>query len=156
MLVGRRAGCPVPLPAVGSYSGTYGGPADESMTENVVRCRLLPVALAVALTTSGCTSFSDHPGGSEAATASSRPERETAAAVATSAPDEPLTVLADPDPVGSAAAMSRALFDSAPVVVLARTGDRAGELLAASAAVGLGVPVLLEPEGGGASDAVAT
>ncbi len=122
-----------------------------------MRFRLLPVALAVALTTSGCTAFSEFRGGSATeSTASSGAGREAAAAVVTSGPDEPLTVLTDPDPVVSAAAMSGALFDSAPVVVLARVGDRAGELLAASAAVGLGVPLLLEPEGGGASEAVST
>jgi hypothetical protein len=48
--------------------------------------------------------------------------------------------------------MSRTLFDRSPIVVVARQGDRAGTLLAASAAVGLGVPLLLEAEGDGAPD----
>jgi hypothetical protein len=111
-----------------------------------VRVRLLPIALAVALSTGGCTSVFDEP----------EPTREKpGGTVSTSAPDDRLTVLADPDPVAVAAAMSRTLFDRSPVVVVARHGDRAGTLLAASAAVGLGVPLLLEPEGGGVADAVA-
>jgi hypothetical protein len=111
-----------------------------------VHVRLLPMALALALATGGCTPFVDEP----------EPARdEPGGTVSTSAPDVRLTLLADPDPVIAAAAMSRTLFDRSPVVVVARYGDRAGTLLAASAAVGLGVPLLLEPEGGGPADAVA-
>jgi hypothetical protein len=110
-----------------------------------VRVRLLPIALVAVLCTAGCTPFSDEP---EPAPA------ERGLAVSTSPPDDRLTVLADDDPVAAAAAMSRVLFDRSPVVVLARDGDRAGTLLAASAAVGLGVPILLEPEGAGLPDVV--
>ena len=110
-----------------------------------MRVRLLPITLVLALCTGGCTAFSDEP----------EPVRdEPRRAVATSTPDERLTVIADGDPVVAAAAMSRALFDESPVVLMARDGDRAGTLLAASAAVGLGVPLLLEPEGGGMPDVV--
>ncbi|WP_369252377.1 hypothetical protein [Geodermatophilus amargosae] len=77
------------------------------------------------------------------------------AAVATSAPDERLTLVADAEPVASAVSASRALFDEAGVVVVAPDGDRAATLLGASAAVGLGVPLLLDPEGEGSDDAVA-
>jgi hypothetical protein len=102
------------------------------------------VALATALlvTTAGCTAFdTDEP---EAAPVT----------VTASEPDERLTVVADADPVAAAASTSRVLFDSAPVVVMARDGDRAGTLLAASAAVGLGVPLLLQPADGGTPDAL--
>ncbi|WP_029429489.1 hypothetical protein [Blastococcus sp. URHD0036] len=79
------------------------------------------------------------------------PERSQGAATAgTAAPDERLTVIGDADPVASAAATSRVLFARADVAVVARDGDLAGELLGASAAAGLGVPLLLEPaEGSG-------
>ena len=60
--------------------------------------------------------------------------------------------MADVDPVASAISVSRALFARSTVVVVARQGDSAGELLGSSAAVGLGVPLLLEPAGGGAGD----
>jgi hypothetical protein len=111
-----------------------------------VRVRLLPIALVLALSASGCTAFFDEP--------EPAPEKPVGAAT-TSNPDERLTVLADTDPVAAAVGMSRTLFDRSTVVVVARDGDRAGTLLAASAAVGLGVPMLLEPEGGGVADAVA-
>ncbi|MGY1770851.1 hypothetical protein [Blastococcus sp. SYSU D00813] len=80
-------------------------------------------------------------------------EQRGTATVGTSAPDERLTVVGDADPVAAAAGASRALFDEAGVAVVARDGDRAGELLGASAAAGLGVPLLLEPADGGASPA---
>jgi hypothetical protein len=111
-----------------------------------VSVRLLPIVVVLVLCTGGCTPFSAEP----------EPARgEPVGAVTTSTPDDRLTVIADADPVVAAATMSRALFDRSPVVVVARQGDRAGTLLAASAAVGLGVPLLLQPEGGGASDALA-
>jgi hypothetical protein len=78
------------------------------------------------------------------------PEQTSASAVVgTVTPAERLTVVGDADPVGAAAGASRALFAEAQVAVVARDGDRAGTLLAASAAAGLGVPLLLEPAGGG-------
>jgi hypothetical protein len=101
--------------------------------------------LVLTLTVPSCTSFAE-PGPRPAAEPS--PARVS---VTTAAPAERLTVLADPDPVAVATAASAALFTRAPVVVLAKAGDRAGTLLAASAAVGLGVPLLLEPEDGTAA-----
>jgi hypothetical protein len=106
-----------------------------------VRSPTVPIAVTVALLVSGCG-------------AASGDEAEQGAGVATSAPDARLTLVADEDPVASAASASRALFDSADVVVVARDGDAAGTLLGASAATGLGVPLLLEPAGGGAADAL--
>ncbi|MGY1681175.1 hypothetical protein [Geodermatophilus sp. SYSU D01176] len=108
-----------------------------------MRSRTLPIALTAALLTGGCG-------------AASGEEPEDAAGVATSAPDARLTLVADDDPVASAASASRALFDSADVVVVARDGDAAGTLLGASAATGLGVPLLLEPAGGGPAEALTT
>jgi hypothetical protein len=113
-----------------------------------VRVRLLPIALVLVLCSGGCTPFSDRP-------EPVQPEAEPRGAVSTSAPDERMTVIADADPVAAAAAMSRTLFDHSAVVVVARDGDRAGTLLAASAAVGLGVPLLLEPGDDGARDVLA-
>ncbi|MGY1745040.1 hypothetical protein [Blastococcus sp. SYSU D00695] len=76
---------------------------------------------------------------------------DTGGPVETSAPGERLTVVGDADPVAAAASASRALFERAGVAVVAREGDRPGELLGASAAAGLGVPLLLEPADGGGS-----
>src|SRR3954468_936426 len=97
-----------------------------------------PVVLALAglLVTAGCT-------GAPARSAEQRAESVT------SAPDSALTLVADADPVASAVSASRALFDRSPVAVVARVGDRAAELLAASAAVGAGVALLAETDGGG-------
>lgn len=103
-----------------------------------MRVRALPIAVAVAVLVAGCTS----PDGG------GQPEPKRPAAAVSSAPEGYLTVVADADPVAGAVSMSRTLFDSAPVVVVARDGDRAGTLLASSAAVALGVPLLLEPASG--------
>jgi hypothetical protein len=115
---------------------------------------MLAVALVAAVWTSGCTSFAGS--GEESGGVPHPAPSGPAGTVATSAPDEPLTVVADADPVASAAAMSRALFDRSAAVVVARAGDQAGLLLGASAAVGLGIPLLVEPGSGGAPGALAT
>jgi hypothetical protein len=101
---------------------------------------VLPAALALALV-AGCTG-SDDPG--SAAEESAAP----AAAVVTTVPDAPRTLVADADPVAAAVSTSRALFDSAPVAVVAGRDDPSAQLLGAVSAVGLGVPLLL-----GAGDA---
>ena len=100
----------------------------------------MPAVLVAALLAGGCTSFAEGEGES------------SSAEVATSRPDERLTVVADADPVASSVSASRALFDRAGVAVLARDGDRAGTLLGASAAVGLGVPLLIQPADGAVAD----
>jgi hypothetical protein len=64
-------------------------------------------------------------------------------AAATSAPDAPLTVLADPSEEAASLQTSRELFDAAPVVVVADEGDVAGQRLAAVSAIGLGAPLLV-------------
>ncbi len=117
-----------------------------------MRTSRLTTAVLVAVLASGCTSSSDSSDGA----AGNEGGREEPPAVETTDPEQPLTVLADPEAGESAAAMSSALFERSPVAVVAREGDRAGVLLGASAAVGLGVPLLVEPDGGPGSDVVAT
>jgi hypothetical protein len=63
----------------------------------------------------------------------------------TSPPADEVTVLADEAPGALAIGVSRALYDQAPVVVLAGEDDPAGQQTAADAAVTLGVPLLLTP-----------
>ena len=74
------------------------------------------------------------------------PEERPVAEVVTSAPDADLTVVADADLVTTAVRTSEALFDSAQLVVVAGEGDPGAVLLGASTAVGLGVPLLIEPQ----------
>jgi hypothetical protein len=123
-----------------------------------VRTRMLTIALVGVLSTSGCTAFSESLGGAggPSGAASGPSAAPDAGQVGTVAPEETVTALADPDPVETAAAMSRTLVERSPVVVVARVDDRAGLLLGSSAAVGLGVPLLLEPEGDAVSDVLAS
>src|SRR5918994_1086585 len=103
-----------------------------------------PVVLTLAgllVVATGCTGGSADPA-------------ERRAESVTSAPDSALTLVADADPVASAVSASRALFDRSTVAVVAREGAGAGALLGSSAAVGLGVPLLVEPADGGAGDVV--
>jgi hypothetical protein len=58
-------------------------------------------------------------------------------------------VLADEAPGALAISVSQALYDEAPVVVLAGEDDPAGQETAAEAAVALGVPLLLTPADSG-------
>ena len=104
-----------------------------------MRLRATMTALGTAVLVAGCTA---------GAPEGDRPDEGDAASVRTSVPDTALTLVADVDPVASAAATSRALFDSADVAVVAQDGDASGTLLAASAAVALGVPLLLAPASG--------
>src|SRR5690348_6812516 len=97
------------------------------------RC-LVPAVLALVLLAGGCTSFAHDP-----------PTAAAVGQVVTSAPDRTPTVIGDGDAAAAAVSASRALFDRAPVVVVVRAGDRAATLLGASAAVGLGVPLLVDP-----------
>ncbi|MFL6097161.1 MAG: hypothetical protein ACJ71Y_17050 [Blastococcus sp.] len=103
--------------------------------------RLRVAAVLLALATTGCTSFAG-PAAAPSTTTSPRTLRPV-----TAQPDRALTLIADADPAAAAAAMSGALFSSAPVLVLARADDRGGLLLGASAAVGLGVPLLVQQAG---------
>src|SRR3954447_6982951 len=89
-------------------------------------------ALAALLLVAGCSSADPD-----------APQQTRDAQVVAAGPRDPLTVVADADPVAAAVGVSRALFTRSDVAVVARDGDAAGTLLAASTAVGLGVPLLL-------------
>ena len=60
-------------------------------------------------------------------------------------PQAPAVVVDTGDPVAAALAVCRTVFAAAPVVVLAAADDVAAQLTGASAAVGLGAPLLLVP-----------
>ncbi|WP_254781311.1 hypothetical protein [Modestobacter sp. DSM 44400] len=100
----------------------------------------------------GCTGPAEPPAAS-AEDAAARPAEPV-----TATPGAPRTLIADADPVAAAVSTSRALFASSPVVVVADSADPAAQLLGASAAVGLGVPLLLGvsslPGSGGEPDDV--
>lgn len=81
---------------------------------------------------------------------SSSPSAPHEDSATTARPSSPLTVVADADPAAAAVRVSRALFARSDVAVVARDGDRAGTLLGAATAVGLGVPLLVD--GSGAAD----
>ncbi len=102
------------------------------------RSGVLAVGLVPVLLAAGCTSFAEPPGRDASA--------RSVAEVGTSAPDAEVTVVADADPVTVAVSTSRALFDSAELVVVAPEDDVRATLLAAGAAVALGVPLLVEPQ----------
>lgn len=63
--------------------------------------------------------------------------------IETSLPKDELTVVADGDVSAASVNTSAALFSSSPVVVLASVGSVEQQLAAASAAISLGVPLLL-------------
>ncbi len=107
-----------------------------------MRSAVPSTALAGLLLLSGCTGSSGGGGGDAA------PLEPV-----TAAPGAASTLVADVDPAASAVSTSRALFTSSPVVVVADSDDEAGQLLGASAAVSLGVPLLLTT--GSADDPVA-
>ncbi|WP_245159058.1 hypothetical protein [Blastococcus sp. TF02A-35] len=69
------------------------------------------------------------------------------ATVTLSAPGEQLTVVADDGPAAASVSTSRVLFERSDVVVVAEADDRAGTLLGSSAAVALGVPLLVVEPG---------
>src|SRR4051812_24486907 len=87
-------------------------------------------AAVLAVLLAGCSSFV--PG-----------SREESDSVVPAAPRQPLTVVFDADPVAAAVTASRTLFSRSELAVVAQDGDRAGTLLGAAAAVGLGVPLLV-------------
>ena len=103
-----------------------------------MRLRTRALALAAVLLTGGCTTI----GGAAPASA-------PAAHVATSRPGAALTVVADAHAEAESISASRLFFATSDVVVVAGSQDAAGELLGASAAVAMGVPLLMSPHGGG-------
>ena len=72
-------------------------------------------------------------------------------AVKTSNPDAALTVIDAENDRDASVATSRELFDTSPVVVIAPTGDPNAQELAARAAIGLGVPLLIGDAGKGST-----
>ncbi|KQS66152.1 hypothetical protein [Modestobacter sp. Leaf380] len=90
-------------------------------------------AIAGVLLLAGCTGSAG--GGGE--------DDATAVSPVTATPSATSTLVADTDPAASAVSTSRALFTSSPVAVVAGVDDEAAQLAGASAAVGLGVPLLL-------------
>lgn len=67
----------------------------------------------------------------------------------TALPGDFLTIIADTDPSGNAIATSRALYSRAQLVITAPESDTAAQVLAASAAVAFGAPLLLASAAGG-------
>ncbi|MFQ1000762.1 hypothetical protein [Modestobacter sp. SSW1-42] len=104
-------------------------------------------ALTALVLLAGCTGDPEPAAGASGESPAGQP---AALQPATTEPAARQTLVADADPVAAAVSTSRALFQSSPVVVLAPAGDPAAQLLGASAAVGLGVPLLLD---GGAGTA---
>jgi hypothetical protein len=102
-------------------------------------------ALAALLLLTGCTWVSDAAGPSGSADAA-------VAEPMTAVPAAARTLIGDSDPIASAVSTSRALFTSSPVAVVADSTDPAAQLLGASAAVGLGVPLLVGPPGAAGPD----
>ncbi|WP_214365661.1 hypothetical protein [Pseudonocardia sp. H11422] len=90
-------------------------------------------AAVVGLLLSGCTT---------------EPAQPTEVAPQLKVPGDRTTVLAGDDAALLAVSTSEALYDSAPVVVLAADGDVAGQARGASLAVALGVPLLVTPSAG--------
>jgi hypothetical protein len=112
------------------------------------------MAVLMAVGVSACTAGTpDEPGARPTVTHSATVAPTEASATAdpvpvvvpveTRSPGEPVTLVADADPETTALAASRALYVRAPTVVLAPVNDIGAELTGASAAVGLGVPLLL-------------
>lgn len=113
--------------------------------------RVLATALTLAVLGCGaaaCTPPEPRPTGTSGPTTSQAPEPETARL---RLPDPPTTLLDAPSDV----AASRALFVSAPVVVLAPSDDVDAQVAAASAAVAVGGPLLLVPPTETAADPTA-
>jgi hypothetical protein len=118
------------------------------------RLTAVGMAVLVAVGVSACAAGTpDEPGARPTVTHSATAAQTEASAtadpapvvvpVATRSPGGPVTLVADADPETTALAASRALYVRAPTVVLAPVNDIGAQLTGASAAVGLGVPLLL-------------
>jgi len=109
---------------------------------NVLR-RAVPLLAVTSLVLGGCSS--DDPEDEAAEPESTEPETLQARLAG---PSEPTTVVAAEGAADLAAAASATFFDEAPVVVVAAEDDPDGQARAASAAVALGMPLLLAPPAG--------
>jgi hypothetical protein len=96
--------------------------------------------LVASLAVWGLNGGDDEPGPDDSAPDTSEVLQPVLASTA-----EPTTVVDGDGPVDLAAATSATLFDEAPVVVVAPADDVAAQARAATAAVELGVPLLLAP-----------
>ncbi|MEZ0449866.1 hypothetical protein [Cellulomonas sp. ICMP 17802] len=109
----------------------------------------LVAPLVALLALAGCTDdrATDQPAPTPTRATATPSPTPTPVAARAGAPDEAATVLPAATPQDAALEASRALFDRAPVVVVAPAEDVAAQLTAASAAVALGAPVLLTTAG---------
>jgi hypothetical protein len=106
------------------------------------RRRALTAALAVTLVMAGCSTDLD------------RTDEEVAAvSPETSLPADNVTILTEETPAELALAVSRALYDRAPVVMLASAADTDGQQEAAATVAETGVPMLVLSPGGDAAGA---
>jgi hypothetical protein len=114
---------------------------------------LLCAGLAAALLLAGCTGSAD---AARPADGTEAGRSADAAVPVTVVPSGSPTLVADEGAGPASVSMSRALFTSSPLAVVADDGDQAGRLLGASAAVGLGVPLLVADGGPAGDEALAT
>lgn len=133
----------------------FRGPADLSVPSRrrPGRAALAVVAAGALVALAACTA-DPSPRPSRTGGASASPSAERLAAQA-QAPGAPVTLVPDGAPEAVALATSRALFTAAPAVVLAPADDARAVLLAGSAAVRLGAPVLLTGAGAPGADLTA-
>lgn len=101
------------------------------------------VAVATVYSSTGPPPAGDRPVSSSADVDGS--SGSSSASILVSGPEGPTTVVAGREPVALAAAASAALFERAPVVVLAAAGDPDAQARAAEDAERLGAPLLLTP-----------
>jgi hypothetical protein len=130
-------------------------PLDDETSRRAIVKRALAVVLSGALVVGACSSGDD--GAGEEAEGRDGPEQTTeppeAERPSVAAPGEPTTVVPGAGAADRAVATSAAIYQDAPVVVLAGDGDAAGQARGASAAVGLGAPLLLAPGADAPADA---
>ena len=119
------------------------------MTRAGRRSAAVAVAVTAALALGGCTArdgdLTPGPGAAPATRPSPSATAVPQLVTVTSAPAAPLTVMPEATDLEASLRTSRELFDESPVAVVAPTGDPATQLLAARAAVALGVPLLVGP-----------
>lgn len=108
------------------------------MPSRVSRSALSVATVLGVLALVGCTTTAD--------------ERAADASVVTVQPADGTTAITAADAATRAIEASRLLVDSSPTVVVADAADDDSMLLAAQAAVGLGVPLLLDEAAGDAAD----
>ncbi len=106
------------------------------------RRRALTAALAMTLVVAGCSTDQDRTGG-----------EPTAVSPETSMPADNVTILTEENPAELALAISQALYDRAPVVMLASAADTDGQQEAAATVAETGVPMLVLGPGGDSAGA---